>query len=225
MNNALKHDNILKSTMNSANVLLCFKQPQYLLSLILFVSCYPLYAATASVYLQDKLNALNTISADFSQTVIAKTRVIAHSSGSMALSRPKLFRWHTKLPLEQLIIADGKWLWIYDKDLEQVNVKKQGQELGDTAALFLSGYTKTIASRFTVTASINGERFDLQAKSNQANFQRITLLFHDQVLSGIDLYDQLGQLTKIHLTNIQMHHRLPLQLFQFKLPKGVDVVR
>ena len=91
------------------------------------------FAATPSELLQAKLNALRTMSADFTQVVKAKRREVSHSSGTMALSRPGRFRWQTKAPMEQLVVADGKQLWIYDVDLEQVSVKKQEKSVGGTA--------------------------------------------------------------------------------------------
>ncbi len=185
------------------------------------------FAATPSELLQSKLNALRTMSADFTQVVKAKRREVSHSSGTMALSRPGRFRWQTKAPMEQLVVADGKKLWIYDVDLEQVSVKKQDKSVGGTAGLFLSGYNDTVARDFDVTVSEKGNKmsFDLNAKSNKANFQRVKLVFEGSALSGIALYDQLGQLTDVTLNQVQVNPKLVASLFQFKAPRGVDVVQ
>ncbi len=42
------------------------------------------------------------------------------SSGRVALSAPHLFRWEYNKPYEQLIVADGQRVWVYDPDLQQV---------------------------------------------------------------------------------------------------------
>ena len=176
--------------------------------------------------LQAKLNAIRTMNASFSQVVKAKTQEISRSSGTMALFRPGRFRWETKKPMEQLVIADGKHLWVYDVDLEQVTVKKQEQGVGGTAALFLSGYGDTVARDFDVTTykERNKEYFDLHSKSNKANFQRVKLVFVGDTLSGIELFDQLGQHTDVSLSKIKNNPTLQPSLFKFKTPKGVDVV-
>ena len=75
--------------------------------------------------LQTKLNDIRTMTATFKQTVKAKHRVVSRSSGTMALQRPGRFRWQTVQPMTQLMVADGQQIWVYDKDLEQVTVKKQ----------------------------------------------------------------------------------------------------
>lgn len=184
-------------------------------------------AATPSELLQSKLNALKTMSADFTQVVKAKHREVSRSSGSMALSRPGRFRWQTKAPMEQLVVADGQQLWIYDVDLEQVSVKKQNKIVGGTAGLFLSGYNDTVARDFDVNVSEKGKQmlFDLNAKSNKANFQRVKLTFEGPALRGIALYDQLGQLTDVKLNQVKVNPKLLASLFQFKAPRGVDVVQ
>ncbi len=182
------------------------------------------YCDSVSDALQTKLNAMRTMSATFNQIVTANKRQVSHSSGTMALSRPGLFRWQTKRPMAQLVIADGQRLWVYDADLEQVSVKKQDKGLGGTAALFLSSYDNTVARDFVVTVNQQGSVFDLRAKSNKANFQRVTLTFDGALLSGIELFDQLGQHTDVHLTNSKANPKLAANLFQFKPPKGVDVV-
>lgn len=177
--------------------------------------------------LQTKLNDIRTMTATFKQTVKAKHRVVSRSSGTMALQRPGRFRWQTVQPMTQLMVADGQRIWVYDKDLEQVTVKKQSKGLGGTAALFLSGYDDTVTRDFNVTQSGMGNElvFDLKSKSPKASFQRIKLIFRQNLLTGLELYDQLGQVTTVQLSQIKLNPKLASHLFQFKTPKGVDVVR
>lgn len=177
--------------------------------------------------LQTRLNAMHTMTANFSQVVKTKQKEISHSSGTMALERPGRFRWQTKKPMEQLVVADGKQLWVYDVDLEQVTVKKQDDELGGTAALFLSGYDNTLTRDFDVSAigTATNPAYDLRSKSDKANFRRLKLIFKNNELTSIEMYDQLGQHTIVSLTNIKSNSKVAGSLFQFKPPKGTDVVQ
>jgi outer membrane lipoprotein carrier protein len=185
------------------------------------------YCNEASTSLQTKLNAIRTMSAHFSQTVGSKNRALSRSAGTMALARPGRFRWQTIQPMAQLVVADGHHLWIYDTDLEQVTVKKQNSSLGGTAGLFLSGYNETVSSDFDVTMKKhdNTTIFYLRAKSNKAGFQQVKLMFDGDALTGIELFDQLGQHTEVHLRRIKTNPVLSDSLFQFKPPKGTDVVK
>lgn len=185
------------------------------------------FCQTPGELLQTKLNTIRAMTASFKQVVKAKERVVSRSSGSMALQRPGRFRWQTKEPMAQLMIADGQRIWIYDTDLEQVTVKKQQKGLGGTAALFLSGYDNTVTRDFIVTqsGSIENPVFDLKSKSAKANFQHIKLVFHKDQLTELVLHDQLGQITTVHLAQAKLNPQLAASLFQFKPPKGVDVVQ
>jgi len=195
--------------------------------LLLFLWANNALADDASDSLQAKLNAIRTMSASFNQVINAKTRVISKASGNMALSRPGRFLWQTKKPLEQIVIADGQHLWVYDVELEQVTLKKQDKGLGGTAALFLSGYDNTLTHDFEVTESKIGKelKFDLKAKSSKENFQHMQLAFVGDELTGIELDDQLGQHTTVVLSKIKNNPPLSPTVFKLKIPKGVDLVR
>ena len=195
--------------------------------LILSLSPSLLFANTASDLLQKKLNTITTMSAHFKQIVYAKKKAVSTSSGTMAIQRPGHFRWQTKNPMEQLIVADGKNMWVYDVELEQVSVKKQDKGLGGTAALFLSGYDNSVANDFIVEEHNKGKLlvFDLKARAHKENFQRIQLAFSGDDLTSLQLFDQLGQVTKVDFSQEQRNIKLSDSLFKFRPPKGVDVVR
>lgn len=180
-----------------------------------------------SEVLQTKLNGIHSMTASFKQSVKAKQRIVSSSSGTMALQRPGRFRWQTMQPMYQLMVADGQRIWVYDKDLEQVTVKKQNKGLGGTAALFLSGYDNTVTRDFYVTQSGKDDAlvFHLKSKSPKASFQQVTLIFRQEHLIGLELYDQLGQVTTVRLSQIKLNPKLASNEFQFKIPKGVDVVQ
>jgi outer membrane lipoprotein carrier protein len=195
---------------------------------ILLLACSGgVFSQTSGELLQAKLNAIRSMTANFNQVVKAKKREVSRSSGSMALERPGRFRWQTKQPMEQLVVADGQKMWVYDVDLEQVTVKKQEKGLGGTAALFLSGYDDTVTRDFDVTQKNEGKKitFDLKSKSSKANFQHIKLIFTQENLTGLELHDQLGQITFVTLIQIKSNPKLAASLFQFKPPKGVDIVK
>lgn len=196
-----------------------------LIALFSFSGC--LFSQSAGEVLQAKLNAIRSMTANFNQVVKAKKREVSRSSGTMALQRPGKFRWETKNPMEQLVVADGSKMWVYDVDLEQVTVKKQEKGLGGTAALFLSGYDDSVTRDFNVSQKASGNTitFDLKSKSPKENFQRIKLMFTQDNLTGLELHDQLGQTTTVKLVQIKSNPSLPARLFQFKPPKGTDVVR
>ncbi len=89
------------------------------------------------------LGSLKTLSADFVQLVQDKRgQLTDRATGTLTLSRPDRFRWDYREPYEQTIVADGRKLWLYDPDLQQVTVRSLEQGLGATPAMLLSGAGK-----------------------------------------------------------------------------------
>ena len=178
--------------------------------------------------LQNKLNILQSMSANFTQVIYVKERAVSKSYGNMALQRPLYFRWNTQKPLIQSIIADGKNIWIYDQDLEQVTVQKQ--KARGTMLLFLSGNKNVMMRDFTVTIDTvdttdTMQIFTLQAKNRNENFDKIKLIFNKIALVQIEFFDKLSQHTVIKLTKIDLNNKLTRNLFIFKPPRGVDIIQ
>ena len=96
-----------------------------------------LVAGTAFAGARDTLDQFTTglkgLDGQFTQQVYdADGRLKETSSGRVALSAPRLFRWEYVKPYPQLIVADGAKVWVYDPDLEQVTVRPQGAEEQDS---------------------------------------------------------------------------------------------
>ena len=97
-------------------------------------------------------NGLATWSADFTQTIDdGHGKVMRSAAGKLYLQKPGRFRWDYSQPSEQLILADGKQIWFYDKDLQQANVRDMDASLANTPAVLLSG-NGSVSSQFDVTA-------------------------------------------------------------------------
>jgi len=173
--------------------------------------------------LQQKLNNIKTYRATFSQTVKDDTgQTIQQSEGDMALAKPMRFRWETFKPVKQLIVLDGKRVWIYDIDLEQVSVRPLALENQSSPAFFLSSKHK-IAEQYQLK-SYKNQRFILTPRNKQAKFQRIVLQFAGEALSEMQMVDPLGQTTTLTLKSTHINQKLSPKLFQFKAPAGVDVI-
>src|SRR5689334_25322613 len=96
----------------------------------LFVLRVASAAADAAATPLDKyFDGLTTLRASFTQTVKdAHGKDVDRSSGSLVVSRPGKFRWEVQPKsgsnsTGQLLVADGKNVWFFDRDLEQVTVK------------------------------------------------------------------------------------------------------
>ncbi len=194
---------------------------------VLLWGVLPAYADPLSINLQHQLDAIRSMSADFTQTTLAKKRRPLHATGRMVLSKPGRLLWQLNKPQEQMVLADGRHVWIYDRALEQVTVKKQRPGMGGVAGLFLTGYQRSVAQYFHIEERSNGKNneFSLHAKSSKAGIQNVQLRFVGPQLVFLELVDQLGQKTEIHFDHIHMNQSVSPRVFQFRPPKGVDVIQ
>jgi len=174
------------------------------------------------------LATLNTLSANFSQVVRNRDgQIVDKASGTLSLSRPDRFRWDYEQPYLQTIVADGKRLWLYDSDLEQVTVRALEQGLGSTPAMLLSGSGR-VGDAFTssgVQRQGDWTWYRLAPKQEGSDFERVSLAFDRKgELAAMELGDKLGQVTVIEFGAVRRNLALDQRLFRFEPPPGADVI-
>jgi outer membrane lipoprotein carrier protein len=191
---------------------------------LLLVSVAGLTQASALDVLMQRLNSLQTVRADFVQTVIdGRGQIIQQTSGQMILQRPGRFRWQVKQPSRQLLVADGQHIWFYDIDLQQIMIQKQKTMGANSPAALLSDSTKNLANQFEVKQLANGQGFQLFPKDKDALFHSITLVFQVNQLREMRLFDKLGQQTVVDFSRFEKNPVLDLQTFHFILPKDKNI--
>ena len=173
------------------------------------------------------LGNLQSLQADFKQTLTdGKGEVTEQSSGTIAIQRPNRFRWEYRQPHEQLMVADGTRIWLFDPDLEQVTVRRMGDSLSATPAMLLSGDGK-LSDNFNVTKTTQDATAQwvmLEPKRNDTDFKWVRLGFGGDVLKYMQLADKLGQITTLEFTNVQKNPQLDPSSFVFEVPEGADVI-
>lgn len=202
---------------------------RFLCSLFLVLASVTAGAGEAVSQLAELLAAARSVEAKFEQTVIgANGAVSQRSTGVMNVARPQLFRWDVKTPFEQLIVADGRQVWVYDPDLAQAIVRPFDTQLADTPALLFSGDAKKIGERYDVRLADSAgrlQRFDLKPHDKEALFESLRVTFRDGKLSEMMLIDPLGQKTAIAFSDVKLNGSIPPERFRFTPPAGTDVIQ
>lgn len=173
------------------------------------------------------LQKAETLTGRFSQLSLDGTGTqLQETSGEMMLKRPGQFRWHTDEPMEQLLVSDGKKVWLYDPDLEQVTIQTLDQRLTHTPALLLSGDVSTISENFEVSHKEAGDvvDFTLKPKAKDTLFDNLRLSFRGGLINDMQLIDSVGQRTNILFHGVKMNEPLKAGLFTFEIPEGIDVI-
>ena len=148
------------------------------------------------------------------------------SSGRVAVSAPRLFRWEYVKPYPQLIVADGKTVWVYDPDLQQASKRPQGVEEASSPLAILLDPAK-LDRDFTVkeAGASNGiEWLQLTPKQADAAFKTAKLGFGKAGLAEMEYVDALGQRTKISFSGWKRNPGFAKGTFVFVPAQGVDVI-
>ncbi len=191
----------------------------FLLSLLMSGS---IYANDAIGELDKQLSNTHAFQAHFTQATQSAQFGNQVTQGEMTLERPGKFRWQINKPDKQLLISDGKQLWVYDQDLEQVIIQPVNQRLDETPALLLAGKVESIQQFFTV--SRDGQWYELKARDKEGLVNKVLLLFENNTIKEMQIFDNLGQRTHITFSNIKTNLKLPENYFKFTPPKGVEVI-
>ena len=185
-------------------------------------------AQTARQQLQAFSKNLNTAQVSFQQIVTGPNgEKIQSAQGQLQIQAPDKFRWEYIKPAPQLIVADGKKIWIYDPDLQQVTVKAQDALNQDNP---LSALTKPgLVDRFYTVSELatkQGIRYlQLVPKNTQSSpFEKAWLGFGANGLVSMRLFDALGQVSDFTFGTWKKNSSISAKRFQFNVPKGVDVV-
>lgn len=199
-----------------------------LLAVMAFVVA-PAYAddAAAVARLTVLLSQAQMLTARFSQlTLDGSGTQLQETAGELSLKRPGLFRWHTDAPAEQVLVSNGKKVWLYDPDLNQVTIQVLDQRLTHTPALLLSGDISKISENFAVSYKEGGSVVDfiLKPKAKDSLFDNLRLSFRNGVINDMQLVDSVGQRTNILFLGVKMNEPLDAAQFTFQVPAGADVI-
>jgi len=177
--------------------------------------------------LREFFSSTQSLSANFHQVVRdAQKRKVQEVYGSMRLQRPGKFRWDYSKPFVQHIIGDGKKVWLYDPELNQVTVRDMDQALGSSPAALLAG-GKDLEENFLLTYQERGDGVEwvlATPKGKDSGFERVAVGFKDGALYAMALHDSFGHTTLIRFYDVVVNPKLPAGSFNFTPPANADVV-
>jgi outer membrane lipoprotein carrier protein len=164
---------------------------------------------------------------EFEQKVHDRSgRLTQESKGSFVFQRPGLFRWVYAKPVDQVIVGDGERVWIHDRDLNQVTVRKLSRALGSTPAALLAG-SADVEKAFDMSDAGTKDGIEwLEAKPREAEagFARVRMGFDANGLRAMELFDHFGQTTQLRFLNLVRNPKVDGSEFRFQPPKGADVL-
>lgn len=164
------------------------------------------------------------LQADFTQLEYDGDGVFQReSTGRLYLSRPGRFRLDYLEPDELIIWADGENLSLFDKELEQVTVYKQTEQLRESAAALLAGDASVLENYDVIEAEFDDglQWFDLTGADAEEGDLRLAL--KGSVPAVLEYADDLGSRVRMLLFGLDLDSELDDEVFAPKIPPGTDI--
>jgi outer membrane lipoprotein carrier protein len=172
---------------------------------------------------------------DFTQAVTSPARAgeaprVKNSSGTFEFQRPNRFKFQYKKPFDQLILADGTNLWIYDADLNQATQRKQSTAFANTPAALIASASDLSALREQFTLENSPDKDGLswvsaKPKSADSTLQIVRIGFKGDTLQQLDITDSFGQRSVINFTGMQINLNMAAESFKFTPPNKTDLIK
>lgn len=187
----------------------------------------PLYAfasvSTDATLLKEKLAKFKQINAEFSQVVTnPEGEVLNESWGQLTISRPGKFRWKVITPEEELIVSDGKTMWLYSPFIEQVTLINLSDAIEGTPFVLLSGANEKQWQNYLVTRDNN----QFTVKDSDAQVHNNTFVFEFNAAGNISRFvviEEQGQRSEFKLSHKPLAQKIETGYFNFQIPAGVEI--
>ena len=188
------------------------------------------------------LDGFSQFQAAFKQVSLdEKGAVMQLMTGRLIIEKPDHFFWQSDEPSAQKLISDGKTIWHFDLDLEQVIVQQYSQQkqqspllliLEDKALLktrfdvqFVSTSTKDAGDKddATIQRFLLLPKQDLEADKIES-VESIVLGFNSNKLVLMSFVDVLKQKTQLTFSDVTINKAVDAATFTFKIPVDADVL-
>ena len=200
---------------------------RWVVAAVALATCWPVLAwADAVDQLRDFVRDVKSGQARFTQTVTSADGAKKRSSqGLFEFQRPNRFRFQYQRPFEQLIVADGQKVWIFDADLNQASSRALGKALGSTPAALLAG--GSLEAEFELRNDGNEAGLDwvrATPKAKDGPFQQMRVGMKGPLPEVVEITDSFGQRSRLEFKGFAANVPLAAERFVFKPPAGADVI-
>ena len=208
------------------------------LILIPFIAVNFSYSAESELTLEQILDRVEkhyagkSFQAEFIQeSTIKAMDIVDFAAGKIFVRSPGMMRWEYEKPEIQIIITDGRKLWIFRPSDNQVLTGSAPAFFSDgKGASFLSDI-KLIRQKFKISLENSKEGFFYELKLQPLEKRldvtdiRLSVTKNTFTVIRIITYNSYGDENRIEFANHQFDVKLEDSLFSFRIPPGADVVQ
>jgi len=171
------------------------------------------------------LDNTQSLSARFQQKLVDEYGgLMQQSAGTLNMQKPGKFRWDYILPYSQNIISNGKKIWMYDSELEQVNIRPYDQMQSSPVNLLDN---QKLDDQFVLESlpfTENQYWVRLTPKSSESDFKKLLVGLQNGKIKSMRFRDNFNQQTDIEFEQLVVNPTFKKSNFEFVAPKGTDVM-
>lgn len=182
---------------------------------------------SSQIKLEKFLDNTSSLSARFQQKLVDQYGfLLQQSAGSLTMQRPGKFSWDYILPYPQNIVSNGKKIWMYDSELEQVNVRPYNQILASSPVnLFDNRQKLDIEFDVSEMPEKNGQKWvRLIPKNAESDFKEMHVGLLGDNIKTMRFIDNFEQQTEIEFEQLIVNPKFENSKFEFIVPEGADVI-
>ena len=180
--------------------------------------------------LQQRYQGITDFTADFSQSYrggVLQTQTV--EQGSVSVKKPGRMRWVYLKPEKKEFVSNGQKMYLYIPQDRQVVVSDVNSDASSMSSLFLAG-KGDISRDFTaayIDSPLQGTlALKLTPRRRQPDYDYLVVAIDPISLQirGLVTRDNQGGDSTLIFTNLKENQRISDKVFDFRIPRGVDVV-
>lgn len=149
------------------------------------------------------------------------------SAGRFYFAKPGLVRWEYTEGPPQTVVGDGKWIWVWQPDLEQVYKIDYARAFGRGGLVELLAGREGVAERYRATLDrpdTSTVRIHLEAVAEGGGDLDVTLSADTFDLRAVTVHDAAGSITQMTFAQPLRNKGVEADRFTFTPPPGVDII-
>jgi outer membrane lipoprotein carrier protein len=178
--------------------------------------------------LQQRYDCSRSMQANFDETLSSPGGITRTRKGTVYFKKVGRMRWEFAVPSEGTVVSDGKTVYDYEKDLNQVVELPVNKALKSSATAFLLGLgniRRDFKASLSPAPSSDGLTHVILTPKGGGDTMELGLDPKSYDIVNFKLTNQVGSVTQLKFSDIRTNVALDDTLFKFTVPEGADIVR
>jgi outer membrane lipoprotein carrier protein len=183
---------------------------------------------TILMRLQHRYDCSRSFHANFTETLSSPGAIARTRKGTVYFKKFGRMRWEFAAPSEGTVVSDGKTVYDYEQDLNQVVELPVSKALKSNATAFLLGLgniRRDFKPSLPPDPPNDGLIHVILTPKGGGDTMELGLDPKNYNIVNFKLVNQVGGVTELKFSDIQTNVALKDSLFRFEIPDGADIVR